>query len=118
MCVRARLVTGVWPVLREKLHRCEHTIVLRQPFNGFIIRQYYNNKFVASVDFDFEWLASKIIFTPIHISRSKFPNLLRLVAKKARATFSKLETGQRFDDFCVPRIYRYLFISFSISKMS
>lgn len=41
-------------------------------------------------------------------------------AKKARATFSKLETGQRFDDFCVPRIYRYLFISFSIpiSKMS
>lgn len=61
MCVRARLVTGVWPVLREKLHRCEHTTVLRQPFNGFIIRQYYNNKFVASVDFDFEWLASKII---------------------------------------------------------
>lgn len=72
MCVCARLVTGVWPVLREKLHRCEHTTVLRQPFNGFIIRQYYNNKFVASVDFDFEWLASKIIFTPIYISRSEF----------------------------------------------
>lgn len=94
VCVCARLVTGVWPVLREKLHRCEHTTVLRQPFNGFIIRQYYNNKFVASVDFDFEWLASKIIFTPIYISRSKFSNLLRLVAKKARATFSKLETGK------------------------
>lgn len=91
--------------------------MLRQPFNGFIIRQYYNNKFVASVDFDFEWLASKIIFTPIYISRSEFVAAGR---EKSACDIFKAGNGQRFDDFCVPRIYRYLFISFSIpiSKMS
>lgn len=32
-CVR-RACGCVWPAPREKLHRCEHTIVPRQPFNG------------------------------------------------------------------------------------
>lgn len=36
---------GVWRYVKNYTD-ARHTTALRQPFNGFIIRQYYNNKFV------------------------------------------------------------------------
>lgn len=102
---------GVWRYVKNYTDARRYDNLLTDLSFGSII---IINSF-ANVDFDRieRWLASKIIFVPIYIS--KFPNLLRRkrhIFKAGPIPFAIVRANRTFD------LFIYFILAFLISKVS